>query len=351
MKLAFYFFSVGLVLIALSPYHCAYATQESDAVYNGFQQFLGTIYQYECEELCGGLSNNTQYVCSANENKYVVRLLKEPLPVRQGEVSTHLLAASYNIAPNIHYYDDREYSFVIMDFIDGQTLLFDQANGHDVLNLVANNVRSIAQIGANVLMSRHKIDLRALMIRYYKKIHACGDPTLNRLLEEALNKFEVVYHAMETESRPLVFGHNDLHPRNIFCLQDDMIIIDWETGAINYELYDLANYSVYACLDAADEYYLLTQYLQCFPSHAELQYFKDVKLLVKVFNAFGFLICLEHIPDSVSMESVKEFNHYARIFAQDTNANAPEFLYALALSLLQEFFEEYKNFENKTFDR
>jgi len=346
MKLVSYCFSLSFVFFLVLPYKSACSiTQVNDVIYNGFEQFLGTIHTYRCDQLRGGLSKNTQYVCSVNDNKYVVRILKESLSIRQGEVNNHLVAARHTIAPTIHYYDEDEYSFVIMDFIDGQTLLFEHANRCDVLDLIVRTMKAIAQFDDTVSSVR-TIDLRALMACYYDKIQAYADVTLHSLIANGLRIFEVVYQSIENEYRPLVFSHNDLHPRNIFYLQNDMVIIDWETGALNYELYDVANYSVYACLHEADEYYLLTQYLECFPSDDNLEYFKKVKLLVKVFNAFGFLICLDHMPDTSDMELVKDFSYYARIFAQDANANDPEFLYELAMSLLQEFFEDFEQIEH-----
>lgn len=344
MRLIVRCFNLLFALFALLPCHSTYSTAQEDAIYNGFKQFLGKIYYYQSDQLRGGLSQNKQYVYSVNDNTYVVRILKEPLSMRQGEVKAHLVAADHTLAPTIHYYDEHEYSFVIMDFIEGQTLPFEHANRRDVLDLVVDKVRSIAQFDVSTRVSA--MDLRARMVHYYKKIREYADPLLDFMLQSALCVFELVCQNIEKEYRPLLFGHNDLHPRNIFYMQDDMMIIDWELAGLNYPLYDLANYAVYACLNEVDEYYLLTRYLQRFPSDNDLDYFKKVKLVVKVFNAFGFLICLNAIPDGCDNDSVKEFDYYARIFAEDTNANDPEFLYEIALSLLREFFEEYEQIEH-----
>jgi len=346
MILLSYFFHVVIFLFLLSPYHIVYGSpQKNEAIYNGFKQFLGTIYHYKCVPLNGGLSKNMQYICRVNGNKYVVRMLNEPLPIRKSEIYTHLLAARQHISPHIYFYDDTEYSFVIMDFIEGQTLLVEQASEKEILDLIAQKVRSIAQLDANELITTNKKDVLAETLFYYKKIKEKGCFELNLILEEALYKAGIVYKKIESECRPLVFSHNDLHVRNIFFIHDDIMVIDWETGAINYEWYDLANYSVYSCLHEADEHYLLSEYLQRFPTCSELRHFEDIKLLVKVFNAFGFLICLDGMPQSVSMESIKDFTYYAHVFAQDTNANNSEFLYSLGMSLLQDFFEGYKDFE------
>jgi thiamine kinase-like enzyme len=321
-------------------------TQENDAIYNGFQQFLGTVDSYECEQISGGLSSNTQYLCAVNDKKYIVRMLNEPLPVRQSEVLMHLLAEGKNIAPKIHYYDTNEYALVIMDFIDGQTLSLEQANRRDVLERIAHSIRCITQCDAHLLTKRKKKDLFAETICRYEKIKNQRGEVLDSIITQALCKVACVHQAIESAQRSLVVNHHDLHPRNIFFTNNDIVIIDWERAAINYEWYDLAIYSVYACLGKDDDHYLLTEYLQQPPSDDDLYYFTCLKLMMRVHIALDFFTCTSQIPESVFDEPIKEFKYYATIFAQDTNANSPEFLYAIGVSLLQEFFARYENFEN-----
>lgn len=322
---------------------CSFA-QENSSIYNGFQQFLGAIHSYECEQINGGLSNNTQYLCIVNGKKYIVRMLNEPLPIRQSEVLIHLLAAGKNIAPTIHYYDTNEYTLVIMDFIDGNTLLLEHACRSDVLDIMVQNVKAIAQFDANLVVNSHKKDLLAETVQRYERIKNQRGDELDTMIIQALQQVTVVHQAIENAQRPLVVNHHDLHPRNIFFIDNDVVFIDWERAAINYELYDLAIYSVYACLDECDDYYVLTQYLQRSPSDADIYYFNCLKLMMRVHIALDFFTCTPHIPESAFGEPIKEFKYYATIFAQDTNANSPEFLYAIGISLLQEFFVAYKKF-------
>lgn len=318
-------------------------TQEDDAIFTSFKQFSGDIYQYKRKQLNGGLSNNTQYICVVNEHTYVVRALKEPLARRQNEINTHLLAASKGIAPKIYYYDDA-FSCVILDFIHDHTLLVEQAKRYDVLDIIAKKVRLITQFDVDILANHHEPDLFAQIVADYNQIKDCGHTDFNALIDKARHDVEIIYHTLERTRRPSVFNHNDLHPRNIFFTQNDILIIDWETAAMNYEFYDLACYSVYSCLNEAEDRYLLTQYLQDCPSDSDLKEYHRVKLMLRVFMAFAFLKLLKPMPQTVPMEAVKEFEYYMQIFAQDTNANSPEFLYALAISFLQEFFKEYAAF-------
>src|SRR5262245_34824705 len=93
------------------------------AIRLGFEKFLGTVERCDCKPLAGGLSSNTQYLCIANDNKYVARILKKSLTQRQHEIATHLEAMRHHMTPQIHYHhSDAQSSLIIMDFIDGHTL-------------------------------------------------------------------------------------------------------------------------------------------------------------------------------------------------------------------------------------
>jgi len=318
-------------------------------MYNGFKQFLGDIYNYKCEQLSGGVSYNTQYLCTVNDKKYVVRVLKEPLPTRHNEVSVHLFAANKFFAPMIHYYEhNEEFSFVIMDFINGHTLTLDEAHRFDVLDLMAEKIRLIHQWDASLLPYSSKRDLFAEITENYKKIknkNLCS--FLIPILEEVLHKAEIINQKVKSEQRLFVVNHNDLLPRNIFFTGNNIVIIDWENVGLNDVFYDLASYSMFACLNDEDDFYLLTQYLQRSPLYSDIQHFKCVKLMSRVFDTFSVFAFLDYISESIPMESIEDFMYYQNIFAQDSSINSSEFLYAMTLGQIREFFKEYKRCEEE----
>ena len=144
---------------------------------------------------------------------------------------------------------------------------------------------------------------------------------------------------------PLVINHNDFHLRNIFFSHDDIEIIDWDSLAQNYEFCDLALYSICSCLNAADDYYLLTHYLQRPPIFFDIQRFRKIKLMMRIADMMTVFDFVESIPEFLPMESIKDFIYYSIIFAQGANDDSPEFFYALGMSELREFREEYKKLE------
>ncbi len=315
---------------------------QKDAIFNGFKQFLGEVYSYESEQLIGGLSKNTQYLWTVNNKKYVVRVLGESFPKRKNEINIHSLAAANAIAPRVYYYDDA-YSFIVMDYIEGHTLFLEQAKKIEVLDCIVQKVRSVTQLDAHDFLDEGGWNLCARINQDYNTIKNQQDVKLNSMIEQTFNAMNNIHQKLETQQRPLVFCHNDLNYRNIFFTEKDVIFIDWEMAGMNYEFYDLAYYSVFSCLHEADDYYLLTKYLQHIPSADELDYFKDIKLMIRCCNSFYVLAFLEHIPTSIPMESIKTFEFYAHVLCRDAALfSSCEFLYAIAVSQLQQFLSEYR---------
>src|SRR5687768_5621720 len=115
-----------------------------NSLYTEFQCFIDPITSYRLESLKGGLSNNMQYKCTVNEEKYVARLLKESYIERYKEVYIHEHFAVLGIAPDLHHYSD-DYSCMIMNFIESNTLQLEDAQKTDVIRCVADTIRFIHQ--------------------------------------------------------------------------------------------------------------------------------------------------------------------------------------------------------------
>ena len=66
-----YFFNLPIFLLSVTGYIVAtdLTMQEDDIIFNSFKQLSGDIYRYTRKPLHGGLSNNTQSVCTVNERR------------------------------------------------------------------------------------------------------------------------------------------------------------------------------------------------------------------------------------------------------------------------------------------
>ena len=314
-----------------------------DDVYHVFKQFIDPINSYDIKRLEGGFTDNIQYLCTVNEKKYVVRLPYQPYFERKNEIMMHIYFADKGIAPRLYHYTD-DYSCMIMDFIEGHTLTFEDARKEPILKKMADALNCIQQESMNFIVSYEKgnnKNIREYVLSWYNTIKK-DNPHLPVSIDNAFNACEYLYESLDNESWPLVLNHNDIHPRNLFLVQDTCIIIDWEIAGPNYSFYDLSNYSIYACLDNEQEYYFLNQYLKREPSLLEWNYFKKTKLLSMLVNIFGWLEFLGPIPDDIG--AIKDFSYYAAIFAQNRRIDDPHFFFELSLSLVEKFSREYELF-------
>jgi hypothetical protein len=315
---------------------------------NGFKKFLGDIYHYKpAQKLLGGVVNAPPRVYEVNNNKYVVRIFKGSPEERCNGIATHLFVADKKLAPTIHYHHhDEDLSFVIMDFIAVPTLSFEQASQSDVLALIGQKVRSIAHFDIN-MMSNNKENLFDEIMKHHHSIKSKKLSELDPILEEIKNKTEILHQAIENEHRPLVINHNDFHLRNIFFTHNDIKIIDWDTVAPNYEFCDLALYSICSCLDEAADYFLLIHYLQRVPSFFDIQFFKKIKLMMRMCDIVNSFDLIESIPAFLSVESFKTFKDYSIMFAEGACNDSSEFFYGLGMTHLQEFRQEYRKTEKR----
>ena len=332
-------------LSAILPITLFSSAEQSDPIYEGFMQFLGPLYQYECKQLSGGQMSSMQ-LCVVNGKKYVTRIINTPLSVRRDEVLIHVDMAAKNIAPHIYYYQD-DYSLMIMEYIEGKTLCWQQARGDNVLQCIAQKVRSISSCDKETLTYAKRINIFDIISSCYEKIKTRSCAIEGAIFDEAFDKAQIVYHRIESRKPRLVLSHNDLHPRNIFFTNNDISIIDWETIGLNYEFFDLALYSLYSCLRDEDEYNLFTYYLQKEPSAQDLQQFKDVKLLISVYGSFWNFAFSDDMPQDISLDMVDDFDYYIKLFTETHEEDSAQFWFMFSASLLQKFFKEYERFEKE----
>jgi hypothetical protein len=56
---------------------------------------------------------------------------------------------------------------------------------------------------------------------------------------------------------------------------------------------------------------------------------------------------LDDVPADIILAKPKSFGYYGKIFAENYKADSPDFLFEMAVSLLQGFFKEYECLEKQ----
>jgi thiamine kinase-like enzyme len=317
-------------------------------VHKGFEQFVGTIWHYKPEQnLSGGLLSIPPYVCEVNDKQYVVRLFKKSLPERHVGVLTHIFVGNKNLAPMVHYsHHGDEFSFIIMDFINTPTLSLQQARNPEVIRCVAQQLKKIGQFNPD-MTTNYKENVFDEIMRIHNAIESkkvAEHYFMRKILKEMKYTAETINQKIKDDNRPLVINHNDFHPRNIFFTNNDIKIVDWDTLALNYQFYDLVGYSLFSCLNEEQESDLLTEYLERTPTLLDTDYFEKVKLMGRVCLVLSGFQFVENLPKNMTMYEIKDFEHYATAFAQDSSSDSPDFFYAFGMSQLRELRKECKKF-------
>lgn len=286
--------------------------------------------------LTGGLSTEREkYFCTYNNQHYVVCFLHASEHIRKKEIEAHLYAMRVNIAPTL-YYVAPNYSIIIMNFIKNGTLTFEKGRTLKLLQAVAQTCKKLAQLQPRV----PPCSISSRFYKYYNQI-ILTESSLQPIVKQLHAIIGCLEHQIDAENRLMVFCHADLNPRNIFFAKNQLMLIDWEECGFCNEFIDLAGYSMNFCLDALQDFYLLTHYLGKCPTKNDTDYFKKLKLVLRAIDALGTLTLI-NIQDYDNKElMIKAFSYYQTIFANDIAANDAHFLYVLAISQLHEFFNEY----------
>jgi thiamine kinase-like enzyme len=326
---------------------------KSDELCLRFSAFIGNINSYTTEPLVGGLLGEAPVLCTVNGNKYVARVFKgspngrDYDDSRRIKVGIHFFAAIEGLAPKIYNYSvlNNDYDYVIMDFIDTHTLSLEQAHRPEVINCVARKLHRIDKLGRGLETSNKETVFDEIM-RLHNAVEKKKIPAIAPILEGLKNTAATIEQKIKDDGRPLVINHNDFHPRNIFFIDNDIKIIDWDTLCLNYQFYDLAGYSLFTCLNKEQDLHLLTEYLECKPTQSDIDYFKKVKLAGRVCLVLSGLQFVESVLEDISVEPIEDFEYYATAFARDNSSDSSEFFYKFGMSQLKELRREYKEFES-----
>jgi thiamine kinase-like enzyme len=313
-----------------------------------FQQFLCNIVSYKAEPLAGGLLSEAPVLCTVNDKKYVARRFKGSLDDLRIKERIYCVTCCTKLAPTMRTsYIDRsnDYLYIITDFINVPTLSLEQARKSEVISCVAQKLRLIGKCHEGMATNNKETVFDEIM-RMHNAIEKKKIVELAAVLKEMKDTAEMVHQKIKEDKRPLIINHNDFHPRNIFFIDNDIKIIDWDTICLNYQFYDVAGYSLFTCLNKEQDMQLLTEYLECQPTQSDIDYFKKVKLAGRVCLVLSGLQFVDNVLEDIPAESIEDFEHYATAFARDNSSDSSQFFYKFGMSQLKELRREYKELEN-----
>lgn len=229
--------------------------------------------------LTGGLSGISLYKAEIDGRNYVLRVHQLDTEQSQREHFALVEAAKRKIAPEIIAISD---TALLMEFICDKTLTIEAAKKEEVFCKIAKAVFTAHQ------MPGHEYEGESLLSKAERcsKIvlkHGIGEKEDILFALELIKKYRQQLAQYEYKE---VNVHGDLNPRNIFCTNGRILLIDWAETNHEDPFYDLTYFSLKHNFSENEEVKLLRAYLMREPTDAEMKRFQLHK---KIHHAFWFL--------------------------------------------------------------
>ena len=224
--------------------------------------------------LAGGITNLNFRVADA-EGMFVVRV-GDDIPVhhvlRFNEASASRAAFAAGISPEVVH---TEPGILVIRYVEGATLtaadIRDPARLDRIVELVRRLHREMPQHLRGPLLVFWVFHVIRDYAHALQKLESHYSPMLPRLLGIAAD--------LERAVGPIemAFGHNDLLPANFIDDGQRIWLIDWDYAGWNSPLFDLANLSSNAELDAEGERLVLATYYGREPDQALVARYSAMK--------------------------------------------------------------------------
>lgn len=200
----------------------------------------------ECEELTGGLTNETWKV-TFDDRVAVLKLdetpRSEPFNERLAEAQVQRVAAAHGLAPNVLYVDEKTY---FTEYVDGENWRRSCLDKPGNLELIAVTLKKLHALP----LTGRSFDSTVAAQRYVSEIQSC-----DRILVE--------HSAAILQNRRLPQNlcccHNDLVAENMITTPE-LLFLDWEYACDNDPFFDLATVVEHHELDEGQVERLLNAY-------------------------------------------------------------------------------------------
>lgn len=227
----------------------------------------------QVSDLPGGFSFANLYLLSFEGKKFVLRVLdaNEGIAVKRKEIIAHRYADQMEIAPALRYIE-KNYAFVVMDYVEGHTLTLEDVKDKKILKNLGEAIAKIHNFDG-VIPEGRILDERILdlCMSAFKKGVALPSNFRNICMNCVMQT--------GNENTDVVLCHGDLNPGNIIITKDkEICIIDWPLSVMENRFSDLGFFSFLIGLNKEQEKEFLQSY---FGTKATKQQIKKVDVVKK----------------------------------------------------------------------
>lgn len=286
----------------------------------------------EVSPLIGGYSEASNFLIKADPNKYVLRMYPEDGSSASiaNELSAMKAAAEIGLAPKIVHVSADSH-MILMEYIEGNTLTFEQVQKPEVYEKIAGAIRKIHALGQ---VSNTSPSFNEVVEKLYLKVSNVS-PQRKEILV-AIQLFRQTERELLALGAPKVLIHGDLNPRNIFVTNGNVMFIDWSETKREDPFHDLAYFCLLNNCGDVVEGKFLESYLQRIPTLEE----KKRYLLIKKTNLIYFSLGMFEAAGTASIdtgEPLQNWSDYVKVLFAPNNENAltPQFFYNMGKSALE----------------
>lgn len=284
-------------------------------------------------QLAGGLDEAAVVKCDCQSKSYIVKVFSDHLTGRR-ESSWTKHASDLGIGPKF-YYADSAGRYIIMEFVEGNSLVPLMANSRPTLQYIATNV---ALLHSSSAPFAQPVDVFVRIDTKYRRLKISGE--LSNMLESLWEHIKSIKSRIQGIPVSLVPCQNDLNPRNMFASDNRVIIIDWGDATIGNPYYDIAVFLILNAIEKENEKFFLEQYDAKLLEPQHYAYLQAFKQLVYFEFALNLLFSVQEMNAELlhvqNIEQVKDLNHYLTIFAQQDVVTDSTFFYSMAIASLNE---------------
>lgn len=214
------------------------------------------------EALHGGQSGARVFRVTAPAGVHVLKLTApdEPLASWQRGVAMQQAAAAAGAAPRV-VHQVAEHRAVLSEYIAADVPFAarygNPATRSEALSQLARTLRRIHDLPVTPdLEPMPMADSLAVLTSAHNTAQQLG--ALPAWVDAHVHTLRA--EAIPATDRAPVLSHNDVNPTNIACVGDRLVLLDWQTAAMNDPYYDLATASVFLRMDTATSAALLSAY-------------------------------------------------------------------------------------------